>query len=272
MQQHAERIRMEGKTIGFVPTMGYLHEGHLSLIRIARKTSDVLVVSIYVNPTQFGPDEDLDQYPRDFKRDEAAAAEEGADILFYPSNEEMYPDGYLTNVTVEEITQTLCGVSRPAHFQGVTTICTKLFHAVKPHFAVFGQKDYQQSVVIRRMVQDLNFDLKIVIGPIIREPDGLAMSSRNVYLSREERKEALLLQKALSQLKKRIEQGERQTEPLIREMTGLIQSGIHTRIDYIRIVHPDTLQDLEMIRERAVAALAVFVGKTRLIDNMILVI
>jgi len=270
MQTLATHLRTDGRKIGLVPTMGYLHEGHLSLIRIARRKADVVVISVFVNPAQFGPDEDFAKYPRDIERDKRLAIQEGVDIFFYPSDEEMYSKRHLTFVTVDDITGVLCGASRPLHFKGVTTVCTKLFHVVKPHFAVFGQKDYQQSVVIKRMVKDLNFDMEIVIAPIIREADGLAMSSRNAYLSAEERKDALSLQTALKMAESRIKQGETKTATLIREMKDYISSKIYTKIDYIKIVHPDTLHDLDVIEDRAVAALAVFVGKTRLIDNVIL--
>jgi pantoate--beta-alanine ligase len=270
MQAFSNRMRQEGKIVGFVPTMGYLHEGHLSLIRIAREKANVVVLSIYVNPTQFGPNEDLEKYPRDFKRDEALAKNECVDVLFYPSDHEMYPEGFLSSVSVRGITEVLCGASRPHHFQGVTTICAKLFHAVHPHFAVFGQKDYQQCVVIKKMVKDMDFNMEIIMGPIVRESDGLAMSSRNTYLSFRERSDALALQDALKLAENRVRQGERKTELLIREMTGLIESRENIRIDYVRIVHPDHLHDLEIIDDRAVVALAVFAGKTRLIDNTIL--
>jgi pantoate--beta-alanine ligase len=270
MQAFSNRMRQEGKIVGFVPTMGYLHEGHLSLIRIAREKANVVVLSIYVNPTQFGPNEDLEKYPRDFKRDEALAKNEGVDAIFYPSDHEMYPEGFLSSVSVRGITEVLCGASRPHHFQGVTTICAKLFHSVRPHFAVFGQKDYQQCVVIKKMVKDLDFNMEIIMGPIVRESDGLAMSSRNTYLSFQERSDALVLQDALKLAENRVRQGERKTELLIREMTGLIESRENIRIDYVRVVHPDHLHDLEIIDDRAVVALAVFAGKTRLIDNTIL--
>ena len=269
MQAEAEKRRRAGQAIGFVPTMGYLHEGHLSLIRMARERADVVVVSIFVNPTQFGPDEDLARYPRDFARDERLAGEAGADIVFYPTEEEMYPDGYLTSVTVEEMTKTLCGASRPMHFRGVTTVCAKLFHAVKPHFAVFGQKDAQQAVVIRRMVRDLNFDMEIVVGPIVREADGLAMSSRNAYLSDEERQDARVLYESLRLAEAMVEKGERETAGIVEAVRNRIDAKAKTRIDYVSVVDPETLQPLDRIKDRALIALAVFVGKTRLIDNTV---
>jgi len=272
MQKRSGLIRTQGRRIGLVPTMGYLHEGHLSLVRLARKHADVVVVSIYVNPAQFGPGEDLDKYPRDLERDEALLDRENADIIFCPSDSDMYPVGYASYVNVEGVTGTLCGASRPRHFRGVTTICTKLFHAVNPHFAVFGQKDYQQSLVIRRMVLDLNMDLDIVVAPIVRESDGLAMSSRNVYLSGEERRDALLLNQALRMAEERIKKGERNAVNLIGAMHDLIAAGRHTKIDYISIKDPDTLEDLEHIQDRALIALAVFAGETRLIDNVIMTV
>ena len=269
MQAEAEKLRQAGRVIGFVPTMGYLHEGHLSLVRIARERADVVIVSIFVNPTQFGPNEDLEKYPRDFERDERLAEEAGADIIFYPSEKEMYPAGYLTYVTVDEITKTLCGASRPTHFRGVITICAKLFHAVKPHLAVFGQKDAQQAVVIRRMVKDLDFDMEIVVGPIIREEDGLAISSRNSYLSPEEREEALSLHQSLKMAEEMVRKGERRTRDIVDKMRKLIEEKKRTQIDYIDVIRPETLKPLERIEDRALIAMAVFVGKTRLIDNTI---
>lgn len=269
MQAEAEKLRNRGKIIGFVPTMGYLHEGHLSLIRIARKKANVVIISIFVNPTQFGPNEDLDRYPRDIKRDERLAREAGVDIIFYPSNEEMYPERYLTYVTVEKITETLCGASRPGHFRGVTTICTKLFNIVKPHFAVFGEKDYQQAVVIKQMVRDLNLDMKIITGPIVREVDGLAMSSRNAYLSPEEREDALVLNRSLKFAEEMILKGEKRAEAVIKTVSKMIEEKKTTKVDYVSVVDPDTLAPLEKIEDRALIALAVFVGDTRLIDNRV---
>ena len=270
MQAEAESLRRSGKTIGFVPTMGYLHEGHLSLIRIAREKADIVVLSIFVNPTQFGPGEDLDKYPRDFKKDEALANQEGVDIIFYPSNSEMYSEGYLSFVEVETIPAGLCGASRPHHFRGVTTIVAKLFNAVKPHFAVFGQKDAQQSIVIKRMVQDLNFDLEIVVAPIVREPDGLAMSSRNVYLSEPERQDALSLSQSLKMAESMIEAGEKDGQVILDMITDRIKSKTHTRIDYVEIVDGEMLKPVRELSGNILIALAVFAGETRLIDNVIL--
>jgi pantoate--beta-alanine ligase len=270
MQAEAERLRLAGKRIGFVPTMGSLHEGHLSLIRMAKRHSDVVVLSIFVNPTQFGPKEDFSKYPRNFDRDEILAKQEGVDIIFYPSDAEMYPKDYLTYVNVEEMTNTLCGASRPGHFRGVTTVCAKLFHAVKPHVAVFGQKDAQQAVVIRKMAKDLNFDLEILVAPIVREPDGLAMSSRNVYLSPEEKADALVLSRSLQMAEQMIRQGERKAAKIIRAIRELIESKKNTKIDYVSIVDPDTLKPLDTVESKALIALAVFIGSTRLIDNSII--
>jgi len=270
MQLQAERMRRDGKVIAFVPTMGYFHEGHLTLMREGRKRSDCLVVSIYVNPTQFGPQEDLDRYPRDFERDHRLAEGVGVDMIFYPANEEMYPPGYQTYVQVEQVTQNLCGLSRPGHFRGVTTICCKLFNIVKPHYAIFGQKDFQQLVVIKRMVKDLNMDLEVIPVPTTREDDGLAMSSRNVYLNKEERESALALSKSLKMAEAQYEAGERSAERLREMVTQFIASHPFTKIDYVKICDVETMRDLEgEIAQGAVLALAVYVGKTRLIDNHI---
>ncbi|HHS14301.1 MAG TPA: pantoate--beta-alanine ligase, partial [bacterium] len=239
MQSTADSLRRRGKTIGFVPTMGFLHEGHLSLIRLAKTRADTVIVSIFVNPFQFGPEEDLERYPRDFERDEKLCLQAGADLLFFPEAGAMYPEQYQTWVTVENLTQGLCGASRPGHFRGVATVCAKLFLAVKPHIAVFGEKDYQQARVIERMARDLNFDLKIVLGPIVRESDGLAMSSRNRYLDAEERKQARVLNESLSLAEAMIDQGEKEAARIKSAMEDLIRSRDRIRIDYIEIVHPE---------------------------------
>ncbi len=270
MQAEADRLRSAGKRIGLVPTMGFLHEGHLSLIRVAKANSDSVVLSVFVNPLQFGPGEDLFRYPRDFARDEAMAKKEGVDIIFNPSDSEMYPDGHVTTVNVEGLTDMLCGASRPGHFRGVTTVVAKLFLAVKPHVAVFGQKDAQQAVVIRKMVRDLNFDLSIVVAPIIRETDGLAMSSRNIYLSPEERADALALSQSLRKAETLIRGGEKKSSAIIAAMEKMIRSRKNAKIDYVSIVDPDTLGPLATVESGALIALAVFVGKTRLIDNTII--
>jgi len=267
MQSFAESLRRQGKRISFVPTMGYFHEGHLDLMREARKIADCLVISIYVNPTQFGPKEDLSKYPRDFERDSKMAQNVGVDVIFYPPDEEMYPGNYQTYVNVEKVTLNLCGLSRPGHFRGVTTICTKLFNIVKPHVAVFGKKDYQQYVTIKRMVTDLNLDLEIVGLPTVRESDGLAMSSRNVYLKGNERSSALSLVQSLKKARMLYDAGERKSAVILNEVTKIIKSVPHTEIDYIKICAADTLMDIDEITEEAVIALAVRVGTTRLIDN-----
>jgi pantoate--beta-alanine ligase len=270
MQSESDRVRGEGLRIGFVPTMGWLHEGHLSLIREAGRRSDRTVVSIFVNPIQFGPNEDFAAYPRDFERDRALCEAEGADILFNPSEEEMYPPGRETHVDVDGLTETLCGASRPGHFRGVTTVVTKLFAAVKPHLAVFGQKDAQQAAVIRRMTADLNLGVEIVTAPIVRESDGLAMSSRNVYLSPAQRADAAVLNRALSAAAGRFQNGESGAPALIAGARGMIESKPSCRIDYVSIVDPDTLRPVDRARSGALMVLAVFVGKTRLIDNIVL--
>ena len=270
MQRTAEALRQEGKTIGFVPTMGYLHEGHLSLLRRARELSDISVLSIFVNPTQFAPNEDLERYPRDFARDEALARREGCDILFYPSVEEMYPKPYRTYVTVEDITRVLCGKSRPTHFRGVTTVVSKLFNIVKPHVAVFGQKDAQQAIVIKQMVRDLNFDVKIEVGPIMREPDGLALSSRNVYLSPQEREQAPLLYQSLLKAKEHIEKGERDAGRIRKVVEDVLKKATLARVDYIEIVDTRDLKPLQTLQGEVLIALAVYFGNTRLIDNIMI--
>jgi pantoate--beta-alanine ligase len=269
MQALSETWRKAGKTIGLVPTMGALHEGHLSLVQIARDRADIVVMSIFVNPTQFGPNEDFQRYPRDFERDEKLAKQAGVDVVFNPSVEEMYPNDYATFVNVERITESLCGASRPGHFRGVTTVCAKLFLAVRPHFAVFGQKDAQQVAVIRRMVRDLDFGIEIVAAPIVREPDGLAMSSRNVYLSPEERREALCLNRSLRLAEDLIRKGETRADTVVKAVKDRIAGNGLSRIDYVEIADPDTLEPLNIIKKRALIALAVFFGKTRLIDNAV---
>jgi pantoate--beta-alanine ligase len=250
--------------------MGYFHEGHLSLMREARRTADHVVVSIYVNPTQFGPKEDFSKYPRDFDRDAAMAKSVGVDVIFFPSNQDMYPGGYQTYVDVEQVTKNLCGMSRPGHFRGVTTICCKLFNIVKPHSAIFGKKDFQQLAAIKRMVADLNLDLEIVGLPTYRELDGLAMSSRNVYLSQEERSSALALVGALKLAQNLYAEGERNAVKIIKQAEKLIENEPFTNIDYIKICDTATLEDVNEIKNEVVMALAVKVGKTRLIDNSVL--
>lgn len=270
MQRLAEAWRRQGRRIGFVPTMGYLHVGHLSLIRIAKQRSDIVVVSIFVNPTQFGPKEDFKRYPRDLTRDKKLAAGAGCDVLFVPRTQDMYPQGYATYVTVEGLSKGLCGRSRPTHFRGVTTVVAKLFHIVKPHLAVFGQKDAQQAVILQRMAEDLNFDTRILVAPIVREKDGLAMSSRNVYLSTGERKQALVLSRALGKAKQMVSKGERKASVIKNTVIQLIRGAEDGVIDYVEVVHPETLEDLTLLEDRALVALAVKFGSTRLIDNTLI--
>jgi len=268
MKSIADEYRKEGKIIAFVPTMGYLHEGHLSLVDIAKKKGDVCVVSIFVNPIQFGPGEDYERYPRDVRRDERLLEQRGCDVLFYPSASEMYPEDFLTRVRVEKLSNILCGKSRPGHFEGVTTVVLKLFNIVKPHVAVFGEKDYQQLVIIKRMVRDLNLDVEIVAGEIIREKDGLAMSSRNVYLDPVEREQATCLFRSLLLARDMVKSGIRDTKTIVEAVNDFIKNFDRARIDYIKIVHPDTLEELEEIHDRARILLAVYLGSARLIDNM----
>jgi len=270
MQQHSDRIRALGRTIAFVATMGYLHEGHLSLIRKGRELGDDLVVSIFVNPAQFAPGEDFEAYPRDPERDLALIEKEKADAIFFPDTQELYPEGFQTYVELEKLPKHLCGISRPIFFTGVATVVAKLFSIVKPHLAVFGEKDYQQLTIIRRMVQDLNFDITIIGQPTIREPDGLAMSSRNTYLSPAQRPAALSLFNALNNADARVKDGINDAEKIIKEASDLITSYPDTTIDYISICDPETLDDVNTIETPVLMALAVKVGTTRLIDNMIL--
>jgi pantoate--beta-alanine ligase len=267
MQNFAETNRRNGQRISLVPTMGYFHEGHLNLMRIGRKVGDCLVVSIYVNPTQFAPTEDFAAYPRDFERDRSLAEEVGVDVIFYPSNKKMYPAGYQTYVDVREVTKNLCGISRPNFFQGVATVCTKLFHIVKPHAAIFGKKDFQQYVVIKRMVQDLDMDIEVIGMDITREPDGLAMSSRNVYLSSQERKSALSLSASLGLAEELYSKGERSSEKILERVRKMISDNPFTKIDYAKICDAATIKDVDKMEGECVLALAVWVGKTRLIDN-----
>ncbi len=263
-----ESQRKMGKSIGFVPTMGFLHDGHLSLMEAAKDQTDFVVVSIFVNPTQFGPNEDLASYPRDLERDVELCKSVGVDLIFAPSVSEMYPDGYSTYVDCEgDITKRLCGATRPTHFKGVTSVVSKLFNIVMPDKAFFGQKDAQQVAVIEKMVRDLNYNLEIVPCPIVRESDGLAMSSRNAYLNDDQRKEALVLSKALKRAKDLIEAGERSTEMLIGEMIKIIEVSPSAVIDYVSIVDAKTLDAIETINDDFLVALAVKIGKTRLIDN-----
>lgn len=270
MQEYVKKQRRGGKTTGFVPTMGALHEGHLSLIRRACEENDSVVVSVFVNPTQFGPKEDFTKYPRPFKKDVELAKSTGADIIFYPDTKEMYPEGHQTYIEVEKITKGLCGASRPGHFRGVATVVAKLFNAVPANRAYFGQKDYQQVRIIKRMVEDLNIPVKIVMCPIAREKDGLAMSSRNQYLSLEERKSATCLYEALQVAKAMVKSGIKDTVRIKNEMHGIIESNFLAKIDYVKIVDAETLASVKKIQNKAVIAVAVFIGNTRLIDNEVL--
>ncbi|MEJ5364041.1 MAG: pantoate--beta-alanine ligase [Desulfosoma sp.] len=270
MQQQANQWRREGLVIGFVPTMGYLHEGHLELMRCAKGKSDRVVVSIFVNPTQFAPGEDFERYPRDLDRDMGLMGSVGVDAVFAPAVADMYPEGYQTYVEVCEVTRPLCGAKRPGHFRGVTTVVAKLFHIVKPHVAVFGEKDYQQLLTIRRMVRDLAMDVDIVGHPIVREPDGLAMSSRNVYLSEEERREALLLSQALSEASRLVDAGERTAAALVSAAQRVLERGSRVRIEYAELRDAETLQEMDTLDRPGVLALAAYVGKARLIDNAVL--
>jgi pantoate--beta-alanine ligase len=269
-----EQLRQakEGFTapIGFVPTMGYLHEGHLSLVRQARIQCSSVVVSIYVNPTQFGPNEDLSKYPRDLKGDVEKLESEGVDLVWTPTDKIMYPAGYQTYVVVEEVTRPLEGAIREGHFRGVTTVVSKLFNAVQPHKAYFGQKDAQQSVVIRRLVRDLDFPVEIVVCPIVRESDGLAMSSRNVYLNPHERNTATILSRGLFKTRAAFKSGEHDAAQLRKIVLDILKTEPMVKVQYVSCAHPETLQELEGNVDHALISLAVTIGKTRLIDNILL--
>lgn len=260
--------RSTGESIGLVPTMGGLHEGHLSLIRRAREDNDKVIVTVFVNPAQFGPGEDFDRYPRDLKRDTELAA--GADIIFAPDNETIYPEGFSTYVEVEGLTDGLCGAARPEHFRGVTTVCAKLFNIIGADRAYFGEKDAQQVRVIKRMAVDLNIPIEVVPCPIIREDDGLAMSSRNVYLSPSQREQAVCLYEALQRAKGLYGTGEREPGKFISAMERIINSAKDARIDYISIVDDETLEEIKEINRPVLVALGVFFGETRFIDNIVL--
>jgi pantoate--beta-alanine ligase len=263
----ALRQKLSGP-VGFVPTMGYLHKGHLALVKQAREQNSAVVVSIYVNPTQFGAREDLGSYPRDLNRDLELLSSEGTDVVFVPSDDELYPLRFSSWVDVEKVTERLEGASRPGHFRGVATVVTKLFNIVQPSRAYFGQKDAQQALVIKRMVADLNMPLEIVVVPTVRENDGLAMSSRNVYLSQKEREAAAILFRALSLAQQLWESGENDADEIRRQMTSLIREEPLAQIDYVSIADAETLEELDSIDRRALACLAVKIGKTRLIDNI----
>jgi pantoate--beta-alanine ligase len=263
-------IRSKGKSIGFVPTMGFLHEGHLSLVRESLQKADVTVVSIFVNPAQFGPKEDLKEYPRDLDWDSEVLEEAGVDYLFVPEIDEIYPQGYKTYIEVTGLQDKLCGRSRPGHFQGVCTVVLKLFNIIKPDISFFGQKDAQQSIILKRMVKELNLEVKIDVLPIIREEDGLALSSRNKNLAPEERKAALVLSKSLKEAQSMIAKGQRDSAAIIKGMKEIIGREPLAKIDYVEIVDMDNLDPVPRIEKGVLAAVAVFIGKVRLIDNVIL--
>jgi len=269
MQEVSDEWRRGGNIISCVPTMGFLHQGHVELLSVGREKGDRLIMTIFVNPTQFGPHEDYQRYPQDTEGDLDKARSAGVDAVFMPTVEEMYPDGFQSTVTVENITQYLCGKSRPGHFAGVTVVVAKLFNITKPHLAIFGEKDYQQLIVIKQMVRDLNMDIEIIGVPTVREKDDLAMSSRNNYLSPEERLSALSLKKGLDFAKKMVAEGERDSAKIKNAVRELILSHPFIEIDYITICDPEKLTDMENIDRPSLLALAVRVGKTRLIDNII---
>jgi pantoate--beta-alanine ligase len=270
MKAAVRNLRAAGRTIGFVPTMGFLHEGHLSLVRESRKSADATVVSIFVNPLQFGPREDFSQYPRDLDRDARMLEREGVDWLFQPSAEEMYPKGYETTIELPKLQDRLCGLSRPGHFKGVATVVLKLFNIVQPDVAFFGQKDAQQAIILQRMAEDLNLDVRVRVLPIVREADGLAMSSRNIYLRPDERRAALVLWKSLEEARRLFESGERRAGMIIGRMREIIGAEPLARVEYAEVVDHRNLESLDLIEREALIALAVDIGRTRLIDNIIL--
>lgn len=270
MKRYSREARKEGKSIGLVPTMGFLHEGHMSLVRAAGEECDVVVLSIFVNPVQFGPDEDYKKYPRDMERDKKIAEETGVDRIFAPGVDEMYPDGYATYVEPEgHMASILCGKSRPGHFKGVDTVVAKLFNIVSPGKSYFGQKDAQQAVIIRQMVKDLNMNTEIRVMPIVREDDGLAASSRNAYLTGDERRQALRLYNSLKKAEKLVAEGELLAGKIKKEIEKVLVEGEDIRIDYIEVVDAETLEPVENVRDNALVAVAAFVGNTRLIDNTV---
>ena len=270
IRQFSENIRTQGKRIAFVPTMGFLHEGHLSLIDYGRKNAHVLIISVFVNPTQFGEGEDLQQYPRDLGRDCKLARKAGVDVVFVPEVSEMYPKDFQTYVTVESLSQLLCGAFRPGYFRGVTTVVAKLFNIIKPHIAIFGKKDFQQWVIIRKMVEDLKFDIEVIGLPTVREHDGLAMSSRNGYLTKKERASALSLYQSLNMAEAMVASGEKDASQIVCKIKDFILSKPYTKIEYVKICSPDTLKDIETLEDKALLAMAVKVGRARLVDNALL--
>lgn len=267
MRSWSNQMRQQGSKIAFVPTMGFLHKAHLSLIREAKRRCDVVAVSIYVNPAQFAQGEDLENYPRDFDRDERLCREEGVSALFYPTDKEMYSDSHKTYVVTEGLSQILCGRTRPTHFKGVATIVAKLFNIIQPHAAVFGQKDAQQAIIIRRMVEDLNFNVEIIVSPIIREADGLAMSSRNKYLSQKQRGQANVLYRSLKLAESEFESGNHNLESIKKQMLQLIESESNAKVDYVEMADAEILRPADSQRGNILVALAVFFDKIRLIDN-----
>ncbi|MFN2436186.1 MAG: pantoate--beta-alanine ligase [Desulfotignum sp.] len=272
MTRFSEAIRKKDQSIAFVPTMGFLHAGHLALMTKARECADHLVVSIFVNPAQFGPNEDFSTYPRALEKDLEKCRDIGASAIFTPSDDQMYPPGYETYVTLERLPFHLCGLSRPDFFKGVATVVTKLFNIVRPHTAVFGEKDFQQLTVIRRLVKDLNLDIDIVGVPIVREPDGLAMSSRNKYLSETQRPHALLLHSCLEAAEKSVKLGETDAGKIRARALDILGAGPEDmRVDYLSVCDPDTLEEITVIQEKTLMAMAVWLGKTRLIDNRLLI-
>lgn len=270
MQGWSEAERAAGRRIVLVPTMGFLHEGHLSLVRDGRRRGGRLVVSTFVNPAQFGPHEDFASYPRDFERDRRLLEREGVDILFHPSVEEIYPEGFQTYVEVEQLSRPLCGVSRPGHFRGVATVVAKLFNIVRPHAAIFGAKDYQQLRIIRRLAEDLNLGVEVVAHPIVREQDGLAMSSRNLYLSKEEREAALCLSRSLKKAESLVLAGEREGGRIVGAVRAEIEKEPLARLEYASLCRPDSLEEIGRVEGEALLALCVRIGKARLIDNAML--
>lgn len=270
MQRWSDARRVEGKQIAFVPTMGFLHEGHLSLVREGKKRADVVIVSIFVNPMQFNQQSDFATYPRGLGQDQRMLEEVGTDVLFYPEAGEMYPEGFQTAVEVDKVSQPLCGAFRLGHFRGVATVVAKLFNITKPHVALFGEKDFQQCVVIKRMVKDLNFDMEILAMPTIRESDGLAMSSRNARLSPAERLTSLCLFRALQQAQDFVRQGERRASTILRAVQETIIREGGVRIEYVSLCHPETLEEVSEIAGPTLLALAVWVGEVRLIDNRVI--
>jgi len=270
MKTFSDALRKKGRTIGLVPTMGYLHEGHLSLVKEAKKRNDAVIVSIFVNPAQFGPKEDLKKYPRDLKKDMKLLSKLNISAVFFPSVSEIYPEGFSTYIEVEGLSDKLCGASRPGHFRGVATVVAKLLNIVKPDTAYFGEKDFQQLVILKRMVRDLNMDVKIIPMPIIREIDGLAMSSRNSYLNREERQKAPALNKALEFAKMLASEGVKDAKTIKSAIAKLINTEKGIRIDYVSICDLETLEEKNTVNGNTLIAIAAYIGKTRLIDNTVI--